>query len=157
MRPALAALAVASLLSACAAPPTVGSRESDVRAYYGTPVGERAAPDGGKILDYSRAPLGHENYRVTLGKDGTVRSVRNLLTEENFVNVKAGMTKAEVQETLGRHGETMAFPNLAEEVMSWRFWGEVSQPMFFNAHFDPSGRLKYTTRTEEQRPMIEEP
>jgi hypothetical protein len=157
MKTVLAALPLAVLLASCASPPNIGSREADVRAYFGAPAGERGAPDGGKILDFSRAPMGHENWRVTLGKDGTVRSMRNLLSEDNFSAVKAGMTKAEVMEQLGRHGETSGFPNLGEEVLSWRFWGGQAQPMFFNAHFDnTSGRLKYTTRTEEPRPERED-
>jgi hypothetical protein len=160
MKTNVTALAVATLatalLSSCASPPTVGSREEAVRAYFGSPTAQRTTPEGTKVLDYSRAPLGHENWRVTVGKDGTVQSVRQLLAEDNFVNVRTGMTKAQVEEQLGRHGETMAFPNLGEEVWSWRFWGGQSQPMFFNAHFDNAGRLKYTTRTEEIRPAMEE-
>lgn len=156
MKPVLAAMSLCSLLAACASPPGVGSRDAEVRAYFGTPAAERTLADGSRVLDYSRAPLGHENWRVTLGPNGIVRSVRNLLVEENFAHVRPGMSKAEVQEQLGRHAETMTFPNLAEEVLSWRFWGGQGQPMFFNGHFDPSGRLKYASRTEEE-PRLDEP
>jgi hypothetical protein len=143
---------LALALSGCASLVVGQSREADVRAAMGAPARERQLPDGDRQLYYPRQPLGHENYRVTLAPDGTVRSVEQLLTEENFARLRPGMTQAEVEQQLGRHAETMSFPNLQEDVLSWRFYDGVNTPMFFNAHFDPPGRLKYTTRTEELQP-----
>jgi hypothetical protein len=141
-------------LAGCAAPVTVGtSREADVRTSFGTPAEQRQLPDGSRVLEYPRAPLGHENWRVTLGPDGTVRSVEQLLTETNFNRLRQGMSKADVQQQLGRHGESMSFPGLGEEVLSWRYYDIPGRPFFFNAHFDTGGRLKYTSRTEDYVPQ----
>lgn len=141
---------VSTLLFAagCASVVPGASKEADVLARFGSPAEQRNSPDGGKVLDFPRTPLGYENWRVTLGPDGVVRSVEQLLEPSNFARLKAGMTMAEVRAQLGRHAEAQKFPNLSEEVLSWRFM-EHGNRFYFNAHFDASGRFKYASRTEE--------
>jgi hypothetical protein len=150
MKALFVALAAGAGLAGCAAPIAVGdSREADVRTSLGTPAEERGLADGSRVLDYPRAPLGHQNWRVTLGPDGRVSAIEQLLNEDNFARLQPGMTRAEVQQRLGRHGERMAFARLEEEVLSWRYLEHLNRPMFFNAHFDQDGRLKYTSRSED--------
>jgi hypothetical protein len=140
------------LLSACTTLVPGTSKEADVLAHFGQPVEQRTLPDGGRILEYPRSPLGFENWRVTLGADGTVRNVEQLLDEPHFARVKPGMTVDQVKLELGRPGEFAKYANLSEEVLSWRYM-EFSRRMFFNAHFDMSGRLKYASRSEESLPV----
>ena len=63
------------------------------------------------------------DWRVTLAPDGTVRAVEQILDEPYFARLKAGMTKQEVRQTLGRQAEsdTQIYPNLGEEVCAWRY------------------------------------
>lgn len=142
------AFSVLIALGGCANLVPGTSREADVLSKFGTPIDQRASTDGGKILEYPRAPLGYENWRVTLGPDGVVRSVEQLLEPSNFARLKPGMTVDEVRMQLGRHAESQKYPNLSEEVLSWRFM-EYGNRMFFNAHFDASGRFKYASKSEE--------
>jgi hypothetical protein len=141
------------LLSGCAGLVPGTSREADVTAYFGQAAEQRKLPDGGRVLDFPRAPLGYENWRVTLGRDGTVRSVEQLLDETHLARIKPGMTMDEVKRELSRHGEYAAFPALSEEVYSWRYLEPGNRRMFFNAHFNASGRVKYVSRTDEPIPM----
>jgi len=127
------------------------SREPDVTSYFGKPTEERKLPDGGRELDFPRSPLGFENWRVTLGPDGVLRNVEQLLDETHFKRLKPGMTMDEVKYVLGRPGEYARYPNLSEEVLTWRYL-EYSVRMLFNAHFDGTGHLKYSSRLEEPRP-----
>ena len=126
------------------------SREQDVIAKFGQPAEERRLPDGSRVLDFPREPEGAENWRVTIGPDGTVRTVEQLVDEPTFTKVLAGLTRDEVLQMLGRPSEEQSFPNLGEEVVSWRYLEFGNRVMFFNAHF-VDGRLKYTSRTPDPR------
>ena len=136
------------LLSGCASLVPGTSREADVTAYFGQAAEQRKLPDGSRVLDFPRAPMGYENWRVTIGPDGIVRSVEQLLDDEHFARLKQGMTVDEIKRELGRSGEYAYYPALSEAVFSWRFM-EFGRRIFFNAHFDASGRFKYASRTDE--------
>jgi len=125
------------------------SREPAVIAKFGTPAATRVLADGGKVLEYPREPEGGENWRVTLAPDGTVRSVEQLVNEPTFAKIVRGMTRDQVLEALGRPTEEKRFVLLKEDVISWRYVEFGSRIMLFNAHFDPSGHLKYTSRTPD--------
>jgi hypothetical protein len=145
-------LFVALLLGACATfaelvPGT--SREPDVIAKFGTPAATRRLADGGQVLEYPREPSGMQNWRVTLAPDGTVRSVEQLVDEPGFAKILPGMTLEQVLLALGRPSEEKAFQNLQENVVSWRYMEFGNRVMFFNAHFGPSGLLKYVSRTPD--------
>jgi len=152
MRTAIGVFTTIFLLSGCASLVPGTSREADVNAYFGQAAEQRQLPDGGRVLDFPRAPLGHENWRVTLGPDGIVRSVEQLLDEAHFARLKPGMTLDEVKRALGRHGEYSAYAALSEEVFSWRYMEVGIRRMFFNAHFDANGRFKHSSRSEETIP-----
>jgi hypothetical protein len=150
MHRALVITALALSLAACA---TFGnitpgiSREPEVIAKFGLPGDAHQAPDGSRVLEYPRQPLGYENWRVTIAPDGTVRAVEQLVDEPTFASLRPGMSRDEVLRALGRPSETSAYPRLEEDVVSWRYMEFGLRSMFFNAHFDRSGRLKSTSRT----------
>lgn len=141
------------VLAGCAAALVPGtSREPDVIARFGNPAEQWQLPDGSRVLEYPRQPLGYENWRVVLAPDGTVRAVQQLLDEVHFARLRPGMTMDEVKREIGPYAEMMHFRNLAETTWSWRYMEPGSRRVFFNAHFDSAGRLKYTSRTDEYVP-----
>jgi hypothetical protein len=147
----LAAL-VSVALSACAGFGTLvpgTSREADVIAMFGAPAERRQIADGGEVLDFPREPEGMQNWRVILALDGTVRSVEQLVDEPTFAQIRPDMTREQVLLALGRPSEEKAYAGLQEAVVSWRYMEFGRRVMFFNAHFDPSGHLKYTSRTPD--------
>lgn len=64
-------------------------------------VAEGRLPDGEAYRDYSTQPFGFRIEREIYGADGRLRDVRNLLTEENFKNLRVGMTPDEVRGVVG--------------------------------------------------------
>jgi outer membrane protein assembly factor BamE (lipoprotein component of BamABCDE complex) len=85
---------------------------------------------------------------VTLGSDRAVREIHQVLNEEYFSRVRAGMSRDEVRQLLGKPGEIMMFGARDEEVWSWRY--QQQNPMFFNVLFDRSaGTVRTTQRLEE--------
>ena len=85
---------------------------------------------------------------VTLGPDRAVREVRQVLSEEFFSKVRAGMSRDEVRRVLGKPGEVSFFEARGEEVWSWRY--QEQNAMFFNVLFDrSSGTVRTTQRLEE--------
>jgi len=146
-------LPLGMLLAGCFAPIVPGeSREAEVYERFGQPDERWERADGSRVLVYPGGPLGMQSWRFTVAPDGTVQQVEQLLDEAHFARIRANMTQDEVRRELGRHGESMRFPNLNEEVWSWRYMDFGNRRMFFNVHFDPEGRVKYTSRTEDRVP-----
>jgi len=138
------------LLAACAVPLVPGqSREGEVVARYGPPSEQWELPNGSRMLMYADTPMGYGSTRITVDRDGIVRAVEPVINEEHFARLLPGMTMEDVRKELGRPGEFARYPRLGEDVWSWRYVEFGNRRMFFNAHFDPGGRLKYTSRTPE--------
>ena len=125
-----------------------GMPAQQVQAKLGAPGTIWKNPDGSEVWEYPGGPLGRQTYMVTLGSDRAVREVHQVLSEEYFSRVRAGMSRGEVRQLLGRPGEIMVFSARDEEVWSWRY--QQQNPMFFNVLFDRSaGTVRTVLRLEE--------
>lgn len=61
-----------------------------------------------------------------------------------------GMSAAALRETLGPPAERSVYPNLREQVWSWRYRNIQGEAMMFNAHLDAAGSvLRHTSSTPE--------
>ncbi len=125
------------------------SSEAEVVAKFGPPDAVSTLQNGFRMLDYPREPEGMENWRVVVAPDGKVVSVEQLVDEYYFARVVPGLTEEEVRELLGRPTEEKNYSRLEERVVSWRYREFGNRIMFFNAHFDPSGRVKYASRSPD--------
>lgn len=124
------------------------STEADVRRWMGQPDLVWEEEDGSRVLEYPRGPMGLETYFVSIAADGRYRRIEQVLTPGNFERLKAGMSRDDVRQVLGRPGETARFSLSREEVWSWRHKAADTRIMYFNAHFDQdSGKLKKTSVT----------
>ena len=142
--------ALAASLAACAnlGPITSGMPAQQVQAKLGAPETVRKNSDGSEVWEYPGGPLGRQTYMVTLGSDRAVREVQQVLNDEYFSRVSAGMSRDEVRRLLGKPGEIMVFGARDEEVWSWRY--QQQNPMFFNVLFDrTAGTVRTTQRIEE--------
>lgn len=147
-------LSLGVLLAGCAGPGSLssGTPAAQVQARLGAPDSITRNTDGSEVWAYPEGPLGRQTYMVTLGPDRTVREVHQVLSEEFFSKVRAGMTRDQVRGLLGKPGEVFLYEARNEEVWSWRY--EEQNPMFFNVLFDlTSGRVRITLRLEEIRFM----
>ena len=138
---------IIAILAGCASTGDVyrdvipGMASSDVAARAGKPTVAGKLIDGGAYWDYSRQP--YYTSRVSFGSDDRVRDVRNLLTEQNFENLREGMTLQEVVATVGPAFIFNKYGN-GTTVWTYRYYDGVYKLM--HATFDPSGRLlRYQT------------
>ena len=143
-------LALAACLAGCANLTAVssGMPAQQVQAKLGAPETIRKNADGSEVWEYPGGPLGRQTYMVTLGSDRAVQEVHQVLNDEYFSRVRAGMSRDEVRRLLGKPGEIMVFGARDEEVWTWRY--QQQNPMFFNVLFDrTAGTVRTTQRIEE--------
>ena len=124
--------------------------EEQVRKQFGEPVTITIDADGSRTFEYPRQPEGWTNYRIKVGADGKMVSLRQLLNEDNFAKVKPGMTQLQVKEMLGRPAKTWHFDLKNEDVLDWRFKrGQESK--FFSVTFAADGKSTTTAITDDNR------
>lgn len=94
------------VLAGCATPGSFVPNQStitDVRAGMGSPTDIRFDRNGEELWEYATGPRGSETYLFRFGKDGRVKAVTQLLTEEQFGKIMPNQTtKAGVRDLLGR-------------------------------------------------------
>lgn len=141
-------IAVALLTTGCAAfrasSVTPGTNANDVRAQLGAPSDERKLASGITAWDYVYGPLGFTTWRVNFDANNRVTGVEQLLTEQRFSKVAANeLDRDGVRSAFGRPGQVSSFPNLSEEVWTYRYM-DVTTYRLADVHFDTrSGRAKY--------------
>ena len=107
------------------------STEADVRKQFGDPVTVTEKVDGSKVMAYPRQPEGDTNYLITIGADGKMTSLRQLLTPTNFARVQPGQSQNEVRALLGTPAKTHQFAlKPDEEIWDWRFSDGQSRKVF---------------------------
>ncbi len=97
------------------------STEADVRARFGEPQQVWDGPAGTRIFEYSQQPAGHRNYMITIGTDGKMSALRQVLTPENFAKVQPGMKLEDVRRMLGKPMKVTPYPLKKETHLDWRY------------------------------------
>jgi len=109
-------------LSGCATPGSFTPQQStilDVRARMGSPTDIRFDRNGDELWEYATGPRGTETYLFRFGKDGRVKAITQLLTEEQFGKiVPKQTTKSIVRDLLGRPSDEAFLRNGTS--WSWR-------------------------------------
>ena len=100
--------------------------EADVRARFGEPEKVWDAPGGGRTFEYNRQPSGHKNYHITIGPDGKMTALRQLLTPDNFAKVQPGMMMEDVRKSLGKPMKITPYELKREIHYDWRFLDGVN-------------------------------
>ncbi len=127
------------------------SVEADVRRVFGEPTQVTERADGGKLLEYPRQPEGHTNYLITMGADGTLQSVVQTLTPQNFARVQPGMAQDEVRRLLGIPAQKRRFAMKPDEdVWEWRFL-DGQEKKVFSVTFDREYRVLATAVADDPR------
>ena len=120
------------------------SIEADVRDRFGIPENTWPEPGGGHTLEYNRQPAGVENYMITIGADGKLVAVRQVLTQENFARVQPGMGMDEVRRLLGKPAKTTRFDLSGETHVDWRYLVQPDTNMLFTVITRGDGRVLRT-------------
>jgi outer membrane protein assembly factor BamE (lipoprotein component of BamABCDE complex) len=142
----LAVLALCGLVFAACDPQHIAeleegvATEADVRARFGEPVARYDEADGAYTLEYPRQPEGQRNYMITIGTDGKMSALRQVLKPEEFAKVQPGLDRAAVRRLLGRPAATQVYALKQQEVWDWRYLAD-QESMLFSVVFDAEGRV----------------
>ena len=125
--------------------------EADVRREFGEPVAVFNEPDGGRTFEYPRQPEGQTNYFITIGADGKMSALRQVLKPAEFAKISPGLDKADVRKLLGRPAKTQRFDlKPDEEHWEWR-WLEAQQAKLFSVTFDRDGKVTTSASSDDLR------
>lgn len=111
--------------------------EADVRAKFGEPEKIWDGEAGARIFEYNRQPAGHRNYMITIGIDGKMSALRQVLTPQNFARVQPGMMMEEVRKMLGKPMNVVPYELKKETYYNWRYLADQNNTsMIFSAVMD---------------------
>lgn len=129
------------------------SSEADVRAVFGPPEHIWDEPGGERTFEYNRNPAGHQNYMITIGPDGTMVSLKQVLNPNTFVRVQPGMTMEQVRRMLGKPAKRTPYALKNEEAWDWRYMQPPSTSMLFTVWADRDLRvLRTSTQPDPESP-----
>jgi outer membrane protein assembly factor BamE (lipoprotein component of BamABCDE complex) len=115
--------------------------EADVRKQFGEPHATYSEADGSRTFEYSRQPEGQVAYMITIGADGKMSALRQVLKDSEFAKIKPGMDKSEVRRLLGKPAKTAKFDlKPDEEHWDWR-WLDNQQNKLFSVTFNRDGKV----------------
>lgn len=97
------------------------STEADVRERFGAPEAVWDAPEGGQVYEYNRQPAGDVNYQITIGADGKMSALRQVLTPQNFAQITPGMMMEDVRRRLGKPMKVTPYDLKRETHYDWRY------------------------------------
>ena len=123
--------------------------EADVRARFGEPEkvwlpadlatlpqpGAAAEP-GSRTFEYNRQPAGKANYMITIGADGKMSALRQVLTPQNFAKVLPGMRMEQVRKLFGKPMKVTPFAFKQETHYDWRYLSPPNTARIFTVVFD---------------------
>ncbi len=91
-----------------------------MRARFGQPENIWDSP-AGRVFEYNRQPAGQKNYMITIGADGKMSALRQVLTPENFARVQPGMAMEDLRRLLGKPARRTPYPLKNETEWEWRW------------------------------------
>ncbi|MEO5671358.1 MAG: outer membrane protein assembly factor BamE [Ramlibacter sp.] len=127
--------------------------EADVKARFGEPENVWDAPGGQRIFEYNRQPSGHQNYMITIGTDGKMTALRQVLHPGNFAKVQPGMMMEDVRKLLGKPMKRTTYELTRESAWDWRYMAPPNTSMVFSVWFNPDYRvIRTSTAPDPQAP-----
>lgn len=118
--------------------------EADVRARFGEPERIWGGPDGERVLEYNRQPAGTQNYMITIGPDGRMTALRQVLHPRTFAQVRPGMGTQDVRRMLGKPMKITPYALKQETAWDWRYLEPPNVSMVFTVWFGPDQRVLRT-------------
>lgn len=95
--------------------------EGDVKMKFGEPEKVWDGENGARIFEYNRQPAGTTNYMVTIGTDGKMTALRQVLAPHVFAQVQAGMPMEAVRRMLGKPMKITPFELQNVWHYDWRY------------------------------------
>ena len=137
--------------------------EADVRARFGEPEkvwdagdmaktpmpGATAAP-GSRTFEYNRQPAGNVNYMITIGPDGKMSALRQVLNATTFAKVLPGMPMETVRKMLGKPMKIVPYELQKTTHYDWRYLNPPNVNMIFTVVFDAQMMVVSTGSAQEE-------
>ena len=136
--------------------------EADVRARFGvpekiwdatdmasTPLPGAAAAPGARTFEYNRQPEGNVNYMITLGADGKMTALRQVLNARTFASVLPGMPMETVRKMLGKPMKVRPYGLQQQTHYDWRYLNPPNTAMIFTVVFDQDLKVVGSSSVEE--------
>ncbi len=122
------------------------STEADVREKFGPPEAVWDGPDGAQIYEYNRQPEGDQNWQITIGPDGKMAALRQVLNEQTFARIQPGMPMEDVRRMLGKPMKITTYALKQETHYDWRWRNgpNESDRQVFTVIFNPDLRVVST-------------
>jgi outer membrane protein assembly factor BamE (lipoprotein component of BamABCDE complex) len=117
------------------------STEADVRARFGEPDTIWRGPGGERVLEYDRQPAGQQNYMISIGADGRMTALRQVLNPANFAKIHPGMLMEDVHRLLGKPMKVTPYPLKDELAWDWRYLQPPNTSMVFTVWFGPDDHV----------------
>ncbi len=117
------------------------STEAQVRERFGEPDRIWPEDDGSHTLEYNRQPAGRRNYMITIGPDGRMSALRQVLAPHHFDKVRPGMQEDEVRRLLGRPAHRAFYELKQQGEWGWNWSDGPGRDMVFTVVFDAQGRV----------------
>jgi len=87
---------------------------------------------------------------ISIGPDGKMGALRQVLKLTNFMRVTPGLDRSEVRRLLGRPAKAQSFALKEEEIWDWRF-ADGQEIKVFSVTFDKTGRVVATVITPDPK------
>ncbi len=117
------------------------STEQDVRERFGQPNQIWDEADGAHTLEYTRQPQGAQNYMITIGPDGKMTALRQVLAPDYFAKVQPGMDQQQVRRLLGQPAKRMSYPLKNQAEWDWNWIDPPNTQKLFTVVFDAQGKV----------------
>ena len=137
--------------------------EADVRTRFGEPekiwdaadmaklpLPGAAASPGSRTFEYNRQPAGNVNYMITIGPDGKMSALRQVLAPQNFAQVLPGMPMETVRKMLGKPMKITPYALQQTIHYDWRYLNPPTTAMIFTVVFDRDLRVVSTGSVIEE-------
>lgn len=125
--------------------------EAQVRAQFGEPEKIWDGENGTRILEFNRLPEGSTNYMISIGPDGKMSALRQVLTPQNFAKVTPGMMMEDVRRMLGKPAKINKYAMKPGEThYEWRFL-DNNQSKMFDVTFNADWRVQATAISDDVR------
>jgi hypothetical protein len=129
------------------------SRASAIDARLGRVTEVHYLADGETVRYYSRQPWGHQTFAARLGADGRLRTLEQVMTEDNVARLHAGVSRMpEVRDVLGPPYSVDNYPRMEREVWSYK-QAFNSQRKDLIVQFSPDGVAREIFMVDEQHWM----
>jgi hypothetical protein len=142
--------------------------EADVRTRFGEPEKIWSADDlagnpfpgvaaqpGARTFEYNRQPQGQVNYMITIGANGKMSALRQVLTPQNFALVLPGMPMEQVRKMLGKPMKITPMALRRETHYEWRYSDGPNAPKIFRVEFDSDLKVLRTGSVpDESQPGV---